>query len=89
MRWLKQLIPENIKNSLNSNPGFQWLVIVLMVVVGILLIITGINGIKTKRLKSKDGRVFEGTTAQILGIVYVILGVALPLVAIAALLNLN
>jgi hypothetical protein len=83
MRSLKYLIPEDLKNSLNSNPGFQWFVIVLMVVVGILLISNGINGVKTKRLKGKNGRVFEGTTAQILGIVYVVLGLALPIVAIA------
>lgn len=83
MRSLKYLIPEDLKNSLNANPGFQWFVIVLMVVVGILLISNGINGVKTKRLKGKNGRVFEGTTAQILGVVYVVLGLALPLVAIA------
>ncbi|MEM7761889.1 MAG: hypothetical protein AAF298_27805 [Cyanobacteria bacterium P01_A01_bin.40] len=84
MRWLKHLIPEETKNSLNANPGFQWLVIVIMFVVGALLIGNGIRGVKTKMLQGKNGRVFTGTTAQLLGIVYVLLGVALPIVAIAS-----
>lgn len=83
MRWLKYLVPEDLKNSLNSNPGFQWLVIVLMTVVGIMLVINGVNGVKNKRLRGKNGRIFEGMTAQILGVIYILLGVALPVVAIA------
>ena len=83
MRWLKYVIPEDTKNSLNANPGFHWLVIVIMLVVGVLLIINGFNGIKTKRLKGKNGRVFRGKVAQIIGGIYVLLGCALPIVAIA------
>lgn len=83
MRWLKYLIPEDTKNSLNANPGFQWLVIVIIFVVSFFLVINGVNGVKNKRLKGKNGRVFEGTLAQILGVVYVVLGIALPVVAIS------
>ena len=83
MRWLKYLIPEGQKDSLNNNPGFQWLVIVIMVVIGFFLVTTGVKAIKTKRLRGKNGRVFEGSLAQILGVVYTILGIALPIVAIA------
>ena len=85
MRWLKNLIPEDTQDSLNSNPGFQWLVIVFTAVIGFLLVKTGINAIKTKKLRGKNGRVFEGSTAQILGVVYTILGVILPIMAIARL----
>ena len=84
MRALKYLIPEDLKNSLNANPGFQWFVTVIMFVIGIVLIRMGLNGVKNKRLKGKHGRVFEGVTAQILGVVYIILGLVLPIVAIAA-----
>jgi len=84
MRALKYLIPEDLKNSLNANPGFQWFVTVLMFVIGIVLIRMGLNGLKNKRLRGKHGRVFEGTTAQVLGVVYIIFGSALPIVAIAA-----
>ena len=83
MGWLQYIIPQDVKDNLNSNPGFQWLVIVLMVAVGFFLVTSGIDGVKTKRLRGKNGRVFEGTTAQILGVVYILLGVALPIVAIA------
>ena len=83
MRSLKYLIPEDVRDSLNANPGFQWLVIVFMFVVGVLLIMTGIKAIKTKRLRGKYGRVFEGATAQILGGLYVVMGLALPIFAIA------
>ena len=54
-----------------------------MFVVGILLIMTGIKAIKTKRLRGKYGRIFEGGTAQILGGLYIVLGLALPVFAIA------
>ena len=83
MRSLKYLIPEDVRDSLNTNPGFQWLVIVITLVVGFFLVTSGIDGIKTKRLKGKNGRVFEGRVAQILGFIYVLLGIAMPLVAIA------
>ena len=83
MRWLKYLVPEDVKDSLNTNPGFQWLVIVITVVVGFFLVTTGVNAIKTKRLKGKHGGVFEGVVAQILGAVYTVVGIALPMVAIA------
>ena len=83
MRWLKNLIPSETKDSLNANPGFQWLVIVIMFVVGVLLITNGIDGIKNKKLKGKNGRVFKGVTAQILGLAYIVLGLALPVVALS------
>ena len=83
MRWLKNLIPSETKDSLNANPGFQWLVIVIMFVVGVLLITNGIDGIKNKKLRGKNGRVFEGVTAQILGWAYIALGLALPVVALS------
>lgn len=83
MRWLKYLISEDVRDSLNTNPGFQWLVIVITIVVGFFLVTTGINAIKTKKLKGKHGRVFEGVVAQILGVVHTTLGIALPMIAIA------
>ena len=84
MRWLKKLIPRETQDSLNANPGFQWLAIVIIFVVGILLIINGVNGVKNKRLKGKNGRVFKGITAQIIGVIYILLGLALPIAAIIA-----
>jgi len=83
MRSLKYLIPEEVKDNLNSNPGFQWLVIVIMIVVGFFLIITGIKAVKTKKLRGKYGQVYEGTLAQVLGVFYALFGVALPIMAIA------
>ena len=83
MRWLKNIIPKDTKDYLNANPGFQWLVIVVMIVVGVLLIKNGVDGIKIKKLRGKNGRVFEGAAAQVLGVVYIVLGVVLPIMAIA------
>ena len=83
MRWLKYIIPEDVKDNLNSNPGFQWLVIVIMFAVGLFLVTSGIKAVKTKRLRGKYGQVYEGTLAQVLGVVYTLLGIVLPLVAIA------
>jgi hypothetical protein len=40
----------------------------------LFLVATGIYGVKTKRLKAKNGLFFEGTTAKPLGVVYVLLG---------------
>ncbi len=82
-RLLKYLIPEDIKASLNANPGFQWLVVVIMVVVGVLLVFTGVQAVKTQRLKAKHGRVYEGKTAQVLGVIYSILGSVMAILAIA------
>jgi hypothetical protein len=88
MRGLKRLIPDDVRDSLNANPAFQWLVVVLMVIVGVFFVVQGINGVKTKRITGKRGRVFEGRTAQILGVIYVILGALLAVVAVGVKLTL-
>ena len=41
-----------------------------MIVVGALLIKNGVDGVKTKKFKGKYDRVFEGTTARVLGVFY-------------------
>lgn len=83
MRWLKYIIPEDLKNSLNSNPGFHWLVIVFSIALGIFLITSGIKGIRTQKLRGKYGKVFYGKTAQVLGVLYIVWGIVVPVIAIA------
>jgi hypothetical protein len=82
IRALTRLIPQDLRDSLNANPIFQWFVLGLMMVVGVLLVLKGINGFKEKRLTGKGGRVFEGTTAQVLGVIYAIVGVLLAVGAV-------
>ena len=55
----------------------------MVIVVGALLIRNGVNSIKNKKLKNKNGRLLEGTMAQVLGVVYILFGVVLPVIAIA------
>jgi hypothetical protein len=74
MRWLRDLIPDEVRNSLNQNTTFAWCVVVLGVVVGSLLVVKGVDAVRHKRLTGKDGRVFEGTTAQVLGVLYAMFG---------------
>ncbi len=82
MRGLKRLIPKEVSDSLNANPTFQWVAIAIAVVVGVLLVVKGVDGLKHKRLTGKHGRVFKGTTAQVLGVVYIALGALIVVVAV-------
>ncbi len=78
MRRLKRLIPK----EWNDSPTFEWVVVAIGVLVGVFLVVKGIDGFKHKRFTGKHGRVFEGTTAQVLGIVYVVLGPAMIVIVI-------
>lgn len=82
MRWLKYLIPGNVRGNLNSNLAFQLFVTILAFVVGIFLFATGIDAVKTKRFQGRNGQVFEGIAAQICGAYFMILGIAFPIAAI-------
>jgi drug/metabolite transporter (DMT)-like permease len=82
MRGLKRLIPEDVRDSLNANPTFQWFVVILLIVLGVLLVVKGVNAVQTKRLTAKDGRVYEGTTAQVLGGIYAALGAIIAVIAV-------
>lgn len=83
MRGLSRLIPQDVRDSLNSNPLFQWIVVVLIVLVGFSVVFTGMNGLKNGRIRGKYGRVIEGTQARILGGVYILLGVVMVGVAVS------
>lgn len=83
MRGLRHLIPRETQDSLNKNPVFQWAVVALLAVVGVLLVVKGVGGVRDKRLVAKHGRVFEGTMAQVLGGLYVALGAAMTLGSLA------
>jgi uncharacterized membrane protein len=82
MKLLNRLIPDDWKDSLNSSSAFQWFVVALMVLIGVGLVFAGINGVRTKRLAGKNGRVYEGAIAQVLGVVYAVLGTVMATVAI-------
>ena len=81
-RLLKYLIPDEDKDKLDKNEFFQWAVVVLLVLGSLYLIYVGINGIRRQRLPGKRGHVFYGGTAQVLGAIYVILGIALIVIAL-------
>ncbi|MEM8717013.1 MAG: hypothetical protein AAF268_01460 [Cyanobacteria bacterium P01_A01_bin.3] len=83
LRGLSRLIPEDVRDSLNANPTFQWIVVVLLVFVGATTAATGIKGIRNKRIRGKYGSVIEGTTAQVLGMTYTLLGIIMAGVAIS------
>jgi multisubunit Na+/H+ antiporter MnhG subunit len=77
MRGLKHLIPDNVRDSLNSNPIFQWAVIALFLALGVFFVYKGARGVIDKRITDKRGRVYEGVSAQILGVIYAVLGAAM------------
>ncbi|HEV3167366.1 MAG TPA: hypothetical protein VGZ22_25375 [Isosphaeraceae bacterium] len=85
MRGLRKLVPEDAKNSLNASPVFQWFVMALVFVVGIFLVLRGVHAIRNKTLTGKRGQVFEGFTAQFLGLIYAVLGAAMVVVPIVSL----
>lgn len=74
MRALKYLVSRDFKDSLDANPTFQWTVSIFLLVSGVLFVVKGVKGFQEKRLTGKRGREFEGTTAQALGIVWIIIG---------------
>lgn len=76
MRAIERLIPDSARDAINANPIAKWGAAILMLFVGLLLAIVGLNAIKTKKLTGKNGKVFEGSTAQVLGVLYVVFGVA-------------
>lgn len=82
MRALRYLVPRDVKDSLDASAIFQWFVTLLMVAIGVMLVVKGINGIKNQRLSGKYGRVFEGSTAQVLGVIYIALGILMAVVAL-------
>ncbi len=83
MRLLKWLIPDDWKDSLNSNAVFQWFAAGILVLLGMALVYAGLNGVRNKRLEGKHGRVYEGTTAQLLGLAYTALGASMVVGGIA------
>ncbi|HET6881832.1 MAG TPA: hypothetical protein VFI31_16830 [Pirellulales bacterium] len=82
MRGLKYAVPQNVKDSLNASPTFQWFITVLFVAGGILLVIKGVNGFKNKRITGKYGREYEGTTAQLISVAWIAIGALLPVIAL-------
>lgn len=76
-RLLKRLIPQDTKDSINSSPVTEWVVVAILLVVGPLLALKGIGAIREKRLTGKNGQVYEGTTSQLFGAMFVLLGVVL------------
>ena len=82
-----RLISEDIRNTLNTNPIFQWIVVALLVLVGVTTAINGINGIKNKHIRGRYGHMIEGTTAQILGVFYALLGIVMAGVAVSVQLS--
>ncbi len=80
MRGLKHLIPDNVRDSLNASPAFRWAVILLFIALGLFLTVKGVRGVLHQRITDKRGRVYEGTSAQVLGVIYAILGVVFVLV---------
>lgn len=83
MRGLRRLIPQDLQDSLNANPIFQWIVVVLLGFVGLSFVFTGFNGVKNGRMRGKYGRVIEGTAAKFLGIVYILLGIIMSGLAVS------
>ncbi len=82
MHGLKHLIPDNVRNTLNSNPTFQWIAVGLFIVVGMLLVVKGVRGVIYKRITDKRGRVYEGVTAQIFGAISAVVGAVMVVLAL-------
>ena len=55
-----------------------WLMFLLAFLGGIIFVFYGIEAFKTKKYKTKHGKEFEGVSAQILGIICVLVGIATP-----------
>ena len=82
MRRLKNLIPDDARDWLNSSPFAKWVVLALVLIVGVALIFKGIDGVKNKRITGKNGRVYEGGMAQFMGASFVFTGGILTVAAI-------
>jgi hypothetical protein len=82
MRGLKHLLPEKMRDSLNQNPGFQWFVTILLLVIGLLLVYKGVNGVIHKRITDKRGREYQGGLAQLLGVLYAVMGAFLAVMSV-------
>ena len=60
--------------------GFLLILFSVSVLIGTFFILKGMNGIKNRRIRGKYGRVFVGKTAQIVGGIWVALGVFIVVV---------
>ena len=83
MRGFKYSLPHNMADSSSASPLVVWLILSLIFAGGVAFIIKGAVGIKNKRIRGKWGRVFEGTTAQILGVIWIAVGASICLITIA------
>ena len=79
-RWLKYLLPDSDKY--NKDELIQWILSVLVILLMIYVIRIGVKAIKYQYLRGKRGREFHGSSAQVIGIFYVILGIAVILITI-------
>ena len=87
MRALRYLIPRDVKDSLDSNAGFQCFVAIFAVVVAVLFVRKGINGFKNKRITGKNGREFEGPTAELISVIWIAVGALLALAGIGTIIS--
>lgn len=83
MRGLKYLLPEKMRDSLNQNPAFQWFATILLLVIGLFLVYKGVNGVIHKRITDKRGKEYHGGLAQILGVLYAVMGAFLAVLSVA------
>lgn len=72
------------ESQLNKSPVFQWVVVLLICVGGVILIRKGIGGIKHGKITGKRGKTLEGSGAKGLGAVYILIGIFLILLSLGA-----
>lgn len=54
-----------------------------VLLIGTLFVVKGVYGIKNRRIRGKWGRVFEGSTAQVIGAIWIVLGVLVVVVPVS------
>ena len=76
MKRIQNLIPEDIKSTLNQSPAFRWGVLILFVLVGTLIIVKGVRGFRKGEIESK-GQTYTGMAARFVSGGFIFAGVLL------------
>jgi WD40 repeat protein len=68
------LLAETVEDRLNNHPAAPYVFFVVFIVSGIVMVLHGRNAIKTKRIRSKHGKVTKGKAAVTVGKLFVGVG---------------
>ena len=83
-RLLRYLLPD--ENGGEDNGLMQWAFFIVCMLLAVYIIIRGIGAVRHQYVRGKWGREYHGNTAQVLGVIYILLGIAFLVVGIYVML---